>query len=399
MTPSQQTARQPAKIVLLAVLLIANVLLYAAWPWLRQMPVGGDTSQPFLLRNIIRNEEYLAQFFDGIRENRKILFLGTSESMPPYNLAAQLNALGPTGRYLAALSKGGNSPIHSALAIARAKREGLQFPPIILVINPVYFTESHDIIDDGWMSDMVRSPVFLQMNHRDIRDYLSPEVQNAYDDHFTLKRLLYPATMQEYLSNLLYLSFHQPVDASQDKVPLPMPVYQFSGDLPSYDNEKNVWSGNEAVDRFSKSRWQVHSVEDSVNLKGLAAIVSILKREPAPVLLLFLPVNRSFYKYHDLDMKEFDRRYRDIRNVLQQFSQEGNIYLLDLYDFPVRFGFRDRMHMDQFGFFQLASHIMKDETYLRFLQAAKTYYDVSIGAQTFTHREQAEQHLKVSGEK
>jgi hypothetical protein len=316
--------------------------------------------------------------------------------MPPYNLAAQLNAARPTGRYLVALSKGGTSPIHSTLAIARAKREGLQIPPIILVINPVYFTESLDIIDDGWMSDMVRSPVFLQMNHRDMRDYLSKEVQQVYDDHFTFKRLLYPAAIQEYLGNLLYLRFHQPATVSKDKVPLPMPVYKFNGSLPSYDNEKNVWVGNEAVDRFSKSRWQVNSVEESVNLKGLESTVAILKREPAPVLLLFLPANRNFYQYHGLDMQEFDRRYRDIRNVLEKFSQASNIYLLDLYDLPLRFGFSDRMHMDQFGFFQLASHIIKDETYLRFLKAVNAYYNSSASAQTFAHREPAEQHFKVS---
>jgi poly-D-alanine transfer protein DltD len=153
-----------------------------------------------------------------------------------------------------------------------------------------------------------------------------------------------------------------------------MPVYRFDGALPDYDKEKNVWSGKEAVDRFSKDRWQVHSIEESVNLKGLGAIVSILKREPAPVLLLFLPANKAFYKYHDLDMKEFDRRYRDIRSVLQKLSQEDNVYLLDLYDMALRFGFRDRMHMDQFGSFQLASHIEKDETYVRFLKAVDAYY-------------------------
>jgi DltD protein len=397
MTPfqqSKQSNRQPARLVLLAVLLTANVLLYALWPWLRQMPLAADSSQPFVLRNVIRNEQYLERFFDGIRENRKILFLGTSESMPPYNLAAQLNAAGPNGPYLAALSKGGNSPIHSALAIARAKREGLQFPPIVLVINPVYFTESYDIIDDGWMSDMVRSPVFLQVNHRDVRDYLSKEVQQAYDGHFMLKRLLYPATIQEYLSNLLYLRFHQPAAVAQDKVLLRMPVYKFNGSLPSYDNEKNVWPGEEAPDRFSKSRWQVNSVEESVNLKGLASIITILEREPAPVLLLFLPANRNFYQYHDLDVEEIDRKYRDIRNVLQKFSRAENIYLLDLYDVPLRFGFRDRMHMDEYGFFQLASHIVRDETYLRFLKAVNAYYNTSAGAQTVAHQEPAE-HLKV----
>ena len=223
-----------------------------------------------------------------------MFFLGTSESMPPYNLAAQLNALAPTDPYLVALSKGGTSPIHSALAIARAKREGIQIPPTILIINPVYFTESHDVIDDGWMSDMVRSPVFLQMNHRHVRDYLSPEVREAYNEHFALRRFLYPATVQEYLGNLLYLRFHQPASVSEDKVPLPLPIYKFDGSLPNYNSEKNVWAGNEAADRFSKDRWRVSLVEGSVNLKGLASIVAILKREPAPGVAVVSPGEQNF---------------------------------------------------------------------------------------------------------
>ena len=97
-------------------------------------------------------------------------------------------------------------------------------------------------------------------------------------------------------------------------------------------------------------------------------------------------------------MEEFDRRYRDIRNVLQKLSQAQNIYLLDLYDLSFRFGFRDRMHMDQYGFFQLASHIVRDETYLRFLKGVNAYYNAPSDARTVAHRELAEQHLKVSSD-
>lgn len=369
------SSKDPARRILVGVLLIANVLFYATWPWLRQMPLRVNSSEAFVLHNVLRNEGYLTRFFDTIRDKKKIFFLGTSESMPPYNLAAQLNSLDPNGPQLVALSKGGISPIHSALAIARAKREGVQMPPMILVINPVYFTQSHDVVDDGWMSDMVRSPVFLQMNHRGVRDYLSEEVREVYEKHFALRRFLYPATVQEYLGNLLYLSFHQPAGDPTRAAPLPMPVYSFDGSIPSYDKEKNIWAGKQAVDRFSKNRWRVHSVEESVNLKGLGSILAILKREPAPVLLLVTPVNQKFYQYHSLDMKEFDQRYQEIRRMLQNFSRAENIYLLDLYEAPkLNFGFRDRMHMDQYGFFQLASHIIKNEAYRQFLNAAKNYY-------------------------
>jgi hypothetical protein len=68
-------------------------------------------------------------------------------------------------------------------------------------------------------------------------------------------------------------------------------------------------------------------------------------------------------------------------------AEGGNIYLLDLYDTPrLDFGFQDRMHMDEYGFFQLASHIVKDETYLRFLKAVDVYYNASADDRTVTAR-------------
>jgi hypothetical protein len=374
MKSSQRTVRQPATIVALLVFLVANVLLYATWPWLRRTRVKVDSGEAFVVRNIIRNEAYLAKFFDAIRGSKKIFYLGTSESIPAYNLAAQLNVAAGE-RYIVALSKGGMSPIHSALAIARAKREGIEIPPTILIVNPVYFTQSHDVIDDGWMSDMVRSPVFLQMNHGDVRAYLSRDVGEVYDEHFALRRFLYPAIVQEYLGNLLYLAFHQNASVPKGKVPLPMPVYKFDGSLPEYDQEGNTWTGNEAVDRFSKGRWKVNSVAESVNVKGLVSIISVFKQEPAPVLLIFLPANKKFYQYYGVNIEEFDRRYKSIRNAIRNVAVGETIYFLDLYDFPVRFGFRDRMHMDQYGFFQLASEIVKDDTYRRFLEAVTAYYN------------------------
>jgi poly-D-alanine transfer protein DltD len=383
--------RQPTRLVLLALLIAANVLVYGTWPWLRQLPLTADSSEAFIVQNIIRNEAYLERFFDVLTEQKKIFFLGTSESQRPYNLAAQLNSLAPEAPRIVAISKGGTSPIHSALAIARAKREGMRIPPTIFVLNPVYFTQSHDVIDDGWMSEMVRSPLFLQMNHRDVQDYLSTEVKEVYNRHFAMRRLLYPVLVQEYLGNLLYLTFHQPA-AEAAQVPVDVLTYRFNDSVPAYDTEKNVWTGREALDRFSKDRWQVSTVEESVNLKGVASIITILKKEPAPVLVLFLPVNRQFYRHHGLRMEEFDRRYQDIRKTLRKLTEASNIYLLDLYDRPqLRFGFRDRMHMDQYGFFQLASYVVKNGIYVRFLEATNAYYSAPpAGAQTIAHHQSCE---------
>ena len=130
----------------------------------------------------------------------------------------------------------------------------------------MYFTLAYDVINDGWLSLVVRSPVFLQMNHRHIRDYLSEEVLHVYDQHFSLRRTLYPATMQEYLGNLFYLLFHQ-VTHQSGAQPLRVPTYEFNGKLPEYDESKNVWKTKLAPDRFNQSRWLVREPEESVNLK------------------------------------------------------------------------------------------------------------------------------------
>jgi hypothetical protein len=346
------------------------------WPWLGQLPVNADSSEPFVTRNAIRNDDYLARFFGAVRQNKKILFFGTSESINPYNLGAQLNFLSQDGLQLVVFAHSGISPIHSALAIARALREGIRIPPLILTINPVYFTQAYDLIDDGWMTHTSRSPIFIEMNHRDLNNYLSEDGRAAYEAHFALRRLLYPATAQEYLGNLLYLRFHQRGAGSNEKIPLPTPKYAFDRLLPNYDEERNVWANTAAIDRFAKRRWSVSTADESINLKGLASIVAGIRNDSNPVLLLLLPVNRKFYEYHGLDMAELNGRYRAIRRRLHELSQHSNVYFLDLYDTPqVQFGFRDRMHMDQYGFFQLASFLKTHETYLRFLDAAKEYYN------------------------
>ncbi len=64
--------------------------------------------------------------------------------------------------------------------------------------------------------------------------------------------------------------------------------------------------------------------EDALNLKGLAATLAILKDQPAPVLLLMMPVNRTFYEYNGLNMAEFDQRYRQIRQEISELASAKN---------------------------------------------------------------------------
>ena len=371
-----------ARRLTLVVLLVANALLYMTWPWLRSQPLASDSSATYSSKNVMRNELYLSWFFDSIRSDKRILYLGTSESTSRSNLAAQFNKLAPDNPKIIPYAKAGLSPIHSAVLVAKWEREGITIPPLVLVINPVYFTHTYDEINDGWLSQVVRSPVFLQMNHRHILDYLSPEVRDIYDRHFSLRRLLYLATMQEYLGNLFYLFFHQ-FSGEPSAQRLRVPAYEFDGKLPEYDESKNVWKNIQAPDRFDQSRWLVREPQESVNLKGLASLMGILRKKPAPVLLLVLPVNRKFYEYYDLDMSEFDRRYQALRDRIRYLSRGENIYWIDLFELPkVQLGFRDRMHMDQYGFFQIARFILESPEYGRFIDGVRAYYHEPALAQS-----------------
>jgi poly-D-alanine transfer protein DltD len=185
---------------------------------------------------------------------------------------------------------------------------------------------------------------------------------------------LYLATVQQYAGNLIYLAFRQ--QTSQPLQPdLEVPRYAFKNSLPSYNEAENVWSTVQTIDRLDKRRWRVSEPTESVNLKGVQSTTGILAAEPAPVLLLILPVNRRFYEYHELDMASFDSRYRDIRAALHEMAKGQNIYLIDLFDEPrLHFGFRDRMHMDAYGFAQLAKHIYDSGIYKRYLDAVRQYY-------------------------
>lgn len=379
--------KDPARIAILWVLLAANVLMYLSWPWLRSMRLGSDSTDTEFFRvhesspvslnawSLLRNDLYLASFFDLIRGGRKVLYMGTSESVAPYNLAAQLNEMSSDKSRIVALAQAGMSPIHSCVTVAKCKREGIKIPPVILVINLVYFTQSHDVINDGWLGRVIRSHVFLQMNHRDIRSYLSDEILGVYDEHFALRRILYPVTIQQYLGNLLYLSFHRSPGEIVHPEHLLAPTYEFDGMLPDYDEARGVHAGYQASDQKAKSRWQVKTVEECLNLKGLASVMAILQEQSVPVLLLVLPMNQTFYMYNGLDMEEYNRRYSAIRRGICAMTTSENTYLMDLYDSPeLHLGFSDRMHLDQYGNFQLSKYILESDEYALFIEAVERYY-------------------------
>jgi hypothetical protein len=372
----------------LLLLLVSNLLLFASWPWLRGLPPGADSSDPPMnsyrkphreleSASIYRNVGYLSWMFNAVREKQGILYLGTSESGPSYNLGAQMNGLGSEGPSIVVLPKKGLSPIHGSLLFAKCKRENLQTPPLFMVINLVYFTRSHDVVNDGWMSSITRSPVFVHLNHRNLRRELSAEVRTIFDRHFRLRNILYPIYMQEHLGNLLYLHFHRaPRDVTTRRT-VPVETYRFDGTIPDYDVEQGVHVGVSTIDRIAKGRWTVKRPHESINLKGLRNTVRVLRDQPAPILLAVLPVNRTFYAYHGLDMEEFDRRNRELRDAIMSFRTPGHVHVIDLYDDPdLHLGFVDRMHPDEYGFHQLAEHLASAPEYESFIEDVHGYYAI-----------------------
>lgn len=365
-------AKPDAGRILFILLIVGNLLMFGAWPWFRGLPLGADANDPSA---IDRDPENRAWFYDHVRAMQGIFFLGTSESLPLYNLGAQLNDLNPDDPPMVVVPLEGLSPIHSALMFATGDREGLAVPPLVMIINLVYFTRSHDVINDGWMGSAVRAPAFLYLNHRDILAHVSNDVRALYEAHFSRWRLLHPLFVQEYLGNLLYLAAHQSSAAPYDGLELPIQRFRFDGKIPAYDEARAVHRGYVASDQMAQGRWTVRPVDSCLNLKGLASTTAILGLQPAPVLLLILPVNRTFYDYNGLDMDEFDRRYRALRSAIAALAARDGMHLVDLYDEPpLHLGFEDRMHPDAYGYRQLADYLATSTAYGEFMASVREFY-------------------------
>jgi hypothetical protein len=77
-------------------------------------------------------------------------------------------------------------------------------------------------------------------------------------------------------------------------------------------------------------------------------------------------------------MAEYEERYGAIRKAIAASASGKNMFLLDLYEYPrLHFGFRDRMHFDEYGFFQMTKYIVDAEVYRRFIGVVREYYESS----------------------
>jgi hypothetical protein len=379
--PTSSAGRLALPITLVA----ANLLLYVAGGWAGNSVPAADRSDPPVRPGrdahrtlqppaLVRNPAYSRWLFESVRQRQGVLFLGTSESLHPFNLGAQLNYHRPQDPPLVVLAQAGMSPIHSALAFAAWKESGLSTPPLLMVVNLVYFTRSHDVIQNGWMGKVARAPVFAYMDHGGLLSQLGEEARQAYQEHFASYFWLHPLYHQQYLGNLLYLQGHRAGPEDLPAADFGVQRFDYQGPMPHYDESRNVHRGLVASDRRAPWRWTVSPVDRSRNLMGLRSIVAGLGEDAGPVLLLVLPTNRTFYQYHGLDMDEYQRAHQAQRRVIAGLEQDHRVVVVDLYDMPLDRGFVDRMHLDGYGYRQAVDALGSHAGYQRFQRAVAAYY-------------------------
>lgn len=378
----------PGRIALFSTLIAVNMIVYGSYWWLADYQPDTNSRDPYLetsfreegpftrfdLSSTLRNTAYTIPYFNRIEQERQILAFGTSESVHDHNVAHQLNALLDDAPKFHMYAQPGLSPIHLALFFAKCKKEQIPMPPVLLSVNLVYFTQSHDGVNDGWLSNVSRSNLFVEMDHDKTRQYLSADAQAIYAKHFEGRGWLYPLTVQKYLSNLLFLKFHQ-TGALPDPDVFREKVFVYDGERPDYNLEQNVWEGYRAADALQTSRWEVMEPQRCVNLAGIRSIIETAESMQVPMLLVINRPNRKFYESHGLDMERYDTRYAGIRRQIHDLA--GDTIVLDLYDEPMlEPGFRDRMHPDPWGDYQIAEYMVQTPELKAFRDKVREHYSM-----------------------
>lgn len=371
------------------VLILVNVLLYGSWYWLGDQPLTGNRRDAFLetrylpdgpetrlsTSSILRNDGYAVPFFELMEKEKRIIMFGTSESIHPHNISYQMNAISDELPKTYIFSQAGMSPIHLSFFFAKCERDKLQIPPVVLLVNLVYFTNSHDVLNDGWLTRVLPSDSFAQLNHGDVLDYVDEDVRDLFEDHYANRRWLMPITSQKHLGGLWFLNFNQPNPLAPAPDGMANDRYEYNGKLPNYDDARNVWKGYHPRDEMQKSRWEVRKVEECLNLIGLRSIVNSAEACNAPMMVIVMPTNKPYYKASGLDMDRYEERYTKIREAIKALPQKSSTEVMDLYeDMELDKGFKDRMHADQYGHYQMANHILETPEYQAFRQRAAEYF-------------------------
>ena len=320
----------------------------------------------------MRNDGYLRDYFLNLKNNKKILYLGTSESTMRYSIPYQLNAMGSNYLYQNK-SAGWMSPIHLSLLFSKLKKYGFKKPSLVLAINPVYFTYQHDVVNEGGMDNIIKSSLFVKMNHNGIMNNLNDDLVSIFSKHYLHNFLLKPFEFQKYTASLSYLNskqinYEMKYDHSEH-------FYEFS-QIPDYDLKQNTRKNYHPVDIFNKQNWVINESSISPNLAGIESIISVLNDfKSTPVLILLLPVNLKYYGHIGLDVKKYQSNYEKIRGKIKKLIIQENIFILDLNEnFLLEKGFLDRMHFDEYGCYQISNYMINSTIYNEFINKTVNYY-------------------------
>jgi len=356
-------------------LLAINIGLFSLWFLLSKEKLDYYPSSKLGKYSFIQSNSSLSDFLKKMKEKRKILYLGSSESTLDWNLSAQINHLDTNNNHIESLSMAWFSPIHSCLLITRMVRNEMDLPPMILVINPVYFTRSHDVINESGVSQILRSTTFFKMDHFDIKDKMGKELQELYKRHYSYSWLARPIELQKYITNLMFLysykDYSAPVSYQFDEN-----NYRYMGFIPEYDISRNIWVNRTDPKIIQLNQWRIENENLSPNLKGLKCINNITADSNVPLLILILPVNFRYYEYIGIDIENYIKNYSRIKRQIFNTFNKGGSYIIDLSEEPnLDFGFSDRMHIDEYGAYQLANYVVADSMYKSFINESKFFYN------------------------
>ena len=354
------------------ILFTINILFVFSWIFLKKKQYDYDSSDKKHKLSLLRNDGYLRDYFQNLKNNKKILWLGTSESTYSHSIPYQLNSINSNNIYQNK-SIGWLSPIHLSLLFAKLKKYDLEMPSLVIPINPVYFTNQHDVINEGGIDNIIKSSVFLKMNHNGIMSYLSEDLKSIFSKHYLNNFLLKPFEFQKYTASLLYLNSKQSnheMNYGYDGA-----FYDFLK-IPEYDNIQNTRMNYRPVDIFNKKNWVINESNISPNLVGIESIISILNDfKSKPVLFLLLPVNLKYYSHIGLDVKRYQNKYEEIRSKIKNMIKSESIFVVDLNeDFKLDKGFLDRMHYDEYGCYQISNYMISSSIYNEFIYETVNYY-------------------------
>ena len=355
-----------------SIIFFINILIILSWSFLKNKQYYYDSSDKKHKLSVLRNDGYLRDYFLNLKNNKKILYLGTSESTLRYSIPYQLNAIGTNNIY-ENKSAAWMSPVHLSLLFSKLKKYGFETPSLVIAVNPVYFTNQHDVINEGGMDNIIKSSIFAKMNHNEIMSYLNDNLVSIFSKHYLHSFLLKPFEFQKYTASLFYLNSKQ--INYEMKYDNGNKYFKFT-QIPEYDLKQNTRKNYHPIDLFNKRNWIIEESNISPNLAGIESIISVLNDfKSTPVLFLLLPVNFEYYSHIGLDVKKYRSNYEKIRSKIKNIIKRENIFILDLNEnFTLDNGFLDRMHFDEYGCYQISNHMINSSIYNEFINKTVDFY-------------------------